>query len=171
MMGHNTIVDRNDEVISYKPRNGLDEGDIYRISALWLMNSRGRILLAQRAFTKKNDPGRWSVAASGTVEQGETYESNMIKEAEEELGLRDLQLELGPKLFVPDNGYGNGYFCQFFFAKSDLRAEDLKVQEEEVAAVRWIGEADLLSELRDAPDQFSIGFAEAYNDFTRQVAN
>ncbi len=51
------IVNEKDEIIWYKKRWTLEKEDIYRVSALWLINSKWEILLAQRAFTKKHHPG------------------------------------------------------------------------------------------------------------------
>lgn len=53
------IVDQNDEIIGYKDRADISSDDIYRVSALWVENSKGEFLLAQRGFMKKNGPGRW----------------------------------------------------------------------------------------------------------------
>ena len=57
------IVDENDNIIGHKKRGTLDKKDIYRVSALWIQNPKGDILLAQRKFTKKHHPGRWGPAA------------------------------------------------------------------------------------------------------------
>ena len=86
------IVDEDDNIIGSKERNSIVSGDIYRVSALLIENSKGEILLAQRALTKKHDPGKWGPPVAGTVEEGETYESNIVKEAEEELGLKNIQI-------------------------------------------------------------------------------
>lgn len=82
------IVDENDRIIGHKPRNEINfKKDYYRIGCLWLVNLSGQVLLAQRLLTKDKDPGKWGPSAAGTLEKGETYESNIYKEAEEELGL------------------------------------------------------------------------------------
>ena len=78
-----TIVNEEDEIIGHKDRTSLDhETDIYRVAALWLTNSTGEVLIAQRALSKESSPGKWGPAAAGTVEEGETYESNIVKEVE-----------------------------------------------------------------------------------------
>jgi NADH pyrophosphatase NudC (nudix superfamily) len=41
--------------------------------------------LTQRAATKKNDPDKRTSAVAGTVEKGETFETNIIKETQEEI--------------------------------------------------------------------------------------
>ena len=85
------IVNTNDKVIGLKERKNLDyKNNIYRSSALWIINSKGKSLLAQRALTKKHHPGKWRPAVSGTIEKNETYDSNIIKESEEELGLKNI---------------------------------------------------------------------------------
>lgn len=87
------IVDENDEIIKHKERGTLNQSDIYRVSALWIQNSKGEILLAQRSFNKKNHPGKWGPAVAGTNDEGETYESNIVKEAEEEIGLKNISFQ------------------------------------------------------------------------------
>ena len=81
------IVNEQDEIIEYKDIRNRNPKEICRVSAIWLVDSDGNILLAQRAFSKKVDPGKWGPSVAGTVEKGETYEENIIKESKEEIGL------------------------------------------------------------------------------------
>lgn len=76
------IVDENDKFVSNKERSEVDyKSDIYRVSALWLTNSKGQTLLAKRAMVKDKDPGKWGPAVAGTIDEGETYDENIYKEA------------------------------------------------------------------------------------------
>lgn len=81
------VVDGRDEIIGYKVFKSMRKDDIYRASALWIANSQGEVLIAKRHRLKLHNPLKWGPAVSGTLEEGETYESNILKEAEEELGL------------------------------------------------------------------------------------
>ena len=129
------IVNNKDEVIGFKERGYLDNSrDIYRVSALWITNTRGEVLLAKRAFTKKQNPGKWGPAVAGTVEEGESYESNILKESGEEIGLKNIKPKKAIKEFV--NGK-HKHFTQWFFLKSDIKLNDLNVNTEEVAEVKW----------------------------------
>jgi len=152
-MTHNiVVVDEKDNVIGNKPREIVDkERLIYRVSALWLKNSNGEILLARRAYTKTHYPGRWGPAVAGTVDEGETYEQNMIKEAEEELGLKNIKLKIGPKIRI--SGKYN-HFTQWFTYIIDRVSEDFKIQEGEVVEVKWFSEKELKMELEDNPKEF-----------------
>ncbi len=153
------IVNENDEVIGHKTRSQLerDRPAIYRVTGLWLTNSQGDILLAQRALDKTHDPGVWGPAAAGTVEDDDTYDSNIIKEIEEELGLKDLKLTKGPKRRAA-NEYN--YFVQWYTAVIDKPAADFMIQKEEVEQVRWFSREELARELRDHPKSyFNLGWA------------
>src|ERR1700677_4628008 len=97
------IVDEEDNLIGFKTYEELQYEDIYQVSALWLKDVRtGDVLLAQRKWTKQSDPGKWAAAVAGTVDKGENYQINIVKEIEEEIGLKDLKLKLGPKQFTDE---------------------------------------------------------------------
>ena len=158
-MGKIIIVDENDNPIGVKYREEVDsQKDIYRCTGIWLTNSQGEILLAQRKLTKDKDPGKWGPAVSGTVEEGETCEINAYKEMEEEIGLTGVELKLGPKqrFFSPRN-----YFAQWFTCQIDKPIEDFVVQEEEVEEIKWVKEDDLRADLRNNPDKYIPSLPEA----------
>lgn len=148
------VVNEIDKIIGRKERGTLIPSDIYRVSALWVKNSQGDILLAQRKFTKSHDPGKWGPAVAGTVDEGETYEQNIIKEAEEEIGLKDIKPILGPKVRM--TGEYN-YFDQWYTLTIDKPAEDFTIQEEEVEQVKWFTRAELEKELREHPENYLKG--------------
>ncbi len=148
------VVDQNDNPIGAKPWQEMQYDDTYRVSALWLTDTEnGDILLAQRKWTKKNDPGKWGTAVAGTIEEDETYESNIVKETEEEIGLTGLKLTLGPKTFTDDGKHK--FFCQWFFASVDKSAVTIRIQEEEVEAVKWVAKAWLLNDVEQNPDNYT----------------
>lgn len=151
------IVDENDKPIGSKLRGDIDwQKDYYRIAALWLTNSKGEVLIAQRLLTKDKDPGKWGPSAAGTVEADETYESNMYKEAEEELGLTGVKFKEGPKLrwTTPRKA-----FCQLFIGSCDWNADQFTPQPEEVEKVAWIALEDLSRDVRNHPEKYTPSMA------------
>ena len=152
------IVNEKDEVIGHKPRNQIDFAtDIYRIAALWLVNSSGQVLIAQRKLTKDKDPGKWGPAAAGTLEQGETYESNIYKEAEEEIGIKDIKFELGPKQRFEKP---RASFCQWFVAQTDMSEDEFVPQPEEVECVKWVDLPELSDDVERNPDTYVPSMAK-----------
>lgn len=145
-------------------RGNIDaEHDYYRVSALWLTNLSGDILIAQRVLTKKNDPGKWGPAVAGTLEEGDTYETNIRKEILEEIGLSDIELSVGPKVLTTSPRH---YFSQWFTASCDIPASDLKLQAEEVAQVAWISKDNLINDISTNPDRYLAGMIDTVNLFS-----
>jgi isopentenyl-diphosphate Delta-isomerase len=147
------IVDRNDKPIALKTFSEINNIDIHRVSALWLSDlNTGDCLITQRKWTKHHDPGKWMAAASGTVDEGETYEQNMIKEIEEEIGLSNLHLIEGPKEFVDDGKHK--FFVQWFTAQVDKDDVTIKIQSDEVEAYSWINKDELIEDVRQDPNKY-----------------
>lgn len=144
------IVNDNDEVLGYKDRDLVGQDDIIRASGAWITNSKGDILLARRSFKKKLGPGKWSCATAGTVNEGEDYETNMLKELEEEIGLRITasDLRLGPKVRTPH------LFMQWYYITVDLPIEAFTLQEEEVMDIIWVTQEAFARMRAENPGQF-----------------
>lgn len=154
------IVNEQDEIIGYKERNDRTPEDIIRVSGLWVTDKEGNILLAQRAFVKKHSPGLWGPAVAGTVEEGETYESNILKEAEEEIGLKGISPVIGSKF----RNEKFPYFAQWFTIVINMNHELIK-RDEEVENIKWFTEDEIVRLLKDKPEMFMDSFEYYINDF------
>lgn len=154
-MSNIIIVNDNDEVTGIKRRDELDYAkDIYRSTAVWVYNSHGEVLIAQRKYTKLRQPGKWGPSVAGTVEEGEDVDSNALKEIEEEIGLSGYELEKSYKIRVDDTAH---QFMQWYVVKVDEPIEFFTPQFEEVEKLQWIKLGDLKSELQDAPTKYVDG--------------
>ncbi len=158
------IVNREDEIVEYKERNDWSTIDIIRVSALWIYNSVGEVLIAQRSLNKARSPGLWAQSVAGTVEEGETYESNILKEAEEEIGLKieKADLTLAPKNFIDTE---HAYFVQMYFYKTDRLISDFVPRVGEVEQVRWISIEELTSWFAEKPQDFTPAFKYCLADY------
>jgi len=145
------VVNEDDKITGYKGRDILKNDDIYRVSALWITNSHGEILLARRHRNKPHHPGKWGPAVSGTVNERESYKENMIKETEEELGLKNIKLRLGPKIKI-DSKYH--HFTQWYTLTIDKNISELEVQEDEVEEIKWFLPGEFKKQLDEHPEEF-----------------
>lgn len=160
------LVDENDAIIGAKKRSlvSMAIGDIYRITALWVTNSEGAILLAQRSFSKRNHPGRWAPPVSGTVEEGESYDENIIKEAQEEIGLSDIPFAKLQKL---RRSIDQDFFVQWYWVVIDRPAEEFAVQKDEIEDIRWFTKEALLDAIKNEPSKFVpnlVGYIELFTE-------
>lgn len=146
------IVDEFDQVIGTKDRADLDyTRDIFRTASLWITNSKGDILLAQRSFEKLVHPGKWAEAAGGVVDGNDSYEATVLREAYEELGLTGIEFQIGPKQFIDST---TKYFVQWYTVTLDKPISEFKLQVEEVAQIAWVPAAQLKRELVEMPNKF-----------------
>ncbi len=146
----------NDEIIGYQERSDPNPDSICRITALWLTNEKDEILIAQRSFSKKHGPGQWGPAVAGTVEKGETYDSNILKEAEEEIGLTNTKLLLAHKVLEVTS---HKYFLQWYVATVSSEYPFVK-QDDEVEELRWVPIEALTQWQTEHPEQFVRNFGE-----------
>jgi len=155
------IVNKHDEPIGVKERGEINyTTDIYRITALWLTNSKGQALLAKRSANKDKDPGKWGPAVAGTVDEGETYDVNIYKEAEEEIGLTGASFTKGPKMFVDSP---RSYFCQWYFVTVDRDSDSFVIQQEEVDELTWVDVDTLKQQIISNPDKYVPAMPQIVN--------
>ena len=161
------IVDENDNPIGSKPRDVVDREKLrYRVAGLWIKNSNGESLLARRAYSKTHYPGSWGPAVAGTIDEGESYENNMIKEAEEELGLQDIKLEKSSK--TQTSGEYN-HFTQWFTSIIDKPIEYFKIQEDEVAEIKWFSKEELKDQIENNSKEFVPRMGEYFEMFVESL--
>ena len=105
-----------------------------------IFNSRGQMLIQQRQADKFGWPSMWDISASGSVITGETSSMAAERELSEELGLSVSFFNRRPALTVhfPD-GMGD-----VFVLEEDVDLSSLTLQTEEVQAVRWATEEEIL---------------------------
>lgn len=152
------IVNENDEIIGSKKRGEAEKADIYRVTGLWIENAAGDVLLAQRVFSKKNDPGKWGPAVAGTVEEGESYDDNMVKEAWEELGIENIEFQKLSKIRV----FGDhNYFGQWYRVVLDWNIKKFKIENREVEQIKWFSKDELKKEFKDKPENFVSGLLQS----------
>jgi len=162
MMTKIIIVDENDDIIGSKERKEVNK-EIYRVSALWVTDSKNRFLLARRHHTKRQHPNKWGPAVAGTVEEGESYQENILHEAEEELGIKDVKFALGPKTKTEER---YNHFTQWFLVVLDKGIEEFSIEEDEIEEIRWFTKEEFLEELKQKPDEFLVkmkDYVEMFN--------
>jgi len=82
------IVDQYDQVIGQQTRSQVHQlGLRHRAVYLLVFNNRGQLFLQKRSMSKDCSPGLWDASASGHVDTGEDYDTAVIREAREELGI------------------------------------------------------------------------------------
>jgi 8-oxo-dGTP pyrophosphatase MutT (NUDIX family) len=97
------LVDENNQPCGSTARSDMRaQGLIYRGSFIYVFNDVGEIYLQKRAATKDMYPSWFDAAAGGVLRPDESYQDNAIREAEEELGVINAELEVLEEFFFED---------------------------------------------------------------------
>ncbi len=158
------IVNDRDAVIGSAAREVFDYArNIYRVSALMVMNGRGQVLLAQRSLKKPNAPGVWGPSVAGTVAMGESYIDTMVREAEEEIGLSGVEFEILHKSLIRSK---RSFFCQFFRAIVDRLEGEFIIQTDEVEQIRWADIDEVIADATAHSEKYTSQFAAELRNIT-----
>ena len=110
-----------------------------------IFDPEGRMLIQQRQPFKRGWSDLWDVSVGGSAVSGDSSRSAAERETREELGLEIDLKNVRPTLTVHfEHGFDDIYVLTM---PVDLSA--LKLQYEEVQAVRWASEAEILEMIDD----------------------
>lgn len=155
------IVDESDTPIKVATRDeAYANGWYYRLVRIILEDENGRLLLQKRSEQKKLYPGLWTDAASGHVDEGDTYETAAERELEEELGV-NTELEWVGK-FLVEHADGMKDIKQFngVFRGKITADTPLTPQTDEVSDTRWMTVDELKQEILQYSDNFTPGIRQ-----------
>ena len=150
----------------------LQEGE-YRLAVhVCIFNSRDEMLIQQRQPFKAGWPNRWDMSLGGCATAGESSREAAEREAWEELGYRVDLGDIRPHLTVHfDVGFDDIYLVE-----DDVDLAGLRLQYQEVQAVKWCSEAEILEMIRAGsfipyhPSLISLLFAmrKGYGGYSRE---
>lgn len=131
---------RTKKNIIHKRGEIITEGNFHVVIHLWIINSEGKFLIQRRQPWKKGWPNMWDCAAAGAAQTGDDSISAVIRETKEEIGYIINPRELEP-LFSIKFPVG---FDDIWLLKKDINLQELHLQEEEVAEVRWASREEII---------------------------
>lgn len=143
------------------------EGNWHKAIHLWIINSRGELLVQKRSPNKDSHPNEWDISCAGHIPAGETSIGTVFKELKEELGI-NAPKEAVEFLFthksssVSNNGlFLNNEFDDVYLVKLDLDISKIKLQTEELTEVKWIPVSELERVLREKDSDY-VSHQEEY---------
>ena len=89
MVEYFDVVDEEDRVVGRASREECHKkGLLHRSVMFFIFDKDNRILVTKRSKTKEFFGGMWSIVLGGHVSCGERYDTALVREADEEAGIR-----------------------------------------------------------------------------------
>jgi isopentenyldiphosphate isomerase/intracellular septation protein A len=90
------LVDEKGQVTGQLPRSSVHNGSrlLHPVVHMHVVSRNKSVLLQKRPLSKAIQPGKWDTAVGGHITAGETPEQALIKEAFEEIGLKNFNARL-----------------------------------------------------------------------------
>jgi isopentenyldiphosphate isomerase len=177
-----------DEYIEILDRNGIptgkrcwkseahDKGYFHASVHIWLYTANGEILVQQRKTTKDTFPGLWDVSVAGHISFGESILRASTREIKEEIGLSIPSSKLhligtSTHKHVHQNGIIDHELHHLFITETSVPMKNIKIQQEEVAAIQMIPLVTFESELKVTPEKYVPHGALYYQKITSAIKN
>lgn len=110
-----------------------------------VFNSDGQMLIQRRQDFKEGWSGMWDITCGGSAVAGENSQKAIERELFEELGIKNVFSDVRPILTIHfDKG-----FDDIYTVNRDIGINNLTLQKEEVAEVKWATEEEILNMIKD----------------------
>lgn len=113
----------------------LPPGQYVKVVHVFIVNERGEFLIQQRALCKKIWPGQWAILG-GFVSAGESTRQTVLREVEEEIGIR-LRAQQTQRI-QQIKRTESGVIMEYWYARAEIALEDCVLQPGEVEAVGYV---------------------------------
>ena len=130
--------------ILVRGQDELQPGHRILVVHIWVINSKGELLIQRRADHLKAWPGRWTTTG-GAVSSGEDSHLSACRELAEELGVRVAPADM----HYLDRIVRDQLFIHVYLTRTDVPIEAVVLQPEEVSDARWVTLSEMQQMMAD----------------------
>jgi isopentenyl-diphosphate delta-isomerase len=174
----------NQELIVYVDDQGVPTGEtapkldahtgntrLHAAFSCYVFNEDSKLLVTQRALTKKVWPGVWTNSVCGHPGPGESDEDAIIRRTDYELGMQvtDISVILPNYKYrtPPFNGIVENEFCPVYLAVIDSSYPTLNPSE--VEDYKWMDWNDFVTELKKDDNKWSFWCKDQVRQFNKKI--
>ncbi|HEM7145218.1 isopentenyl-diphosphate Delta-isomerase [Providencia stuartii] len=159
------LVDRQDNPIGTMPKLlAHQQGRLHRAFSVFIFNTKGELLIQQRAAHKYHSAGQWANSCCSHPRPNEDTLAAAKRRLMEELGFTTEISLVGHFVYHAEV---NGGLIEHEYDHLFIGYYDGAVtpNREEVSAIRWVLPSDLQTEIKNTPDQFTPWFKLIINKY------
>ena len=163
-MEHVILVDEHDNPIGLMEKQAAHiEPHLHRAFSIFIFNSKGELLMQQRALTKYHSPGLWTNTCCSHPRAGETLEEATERRLLEEMGMACKMHEVYTFIYKAPVGEGltEHEFDHVFIGQSD---DIPNINHEEVESWKYMSLKDLSEDIKLHPEQYTEWFKITFEE-------
>ena len=158
------LVDEQDkEVGAMEKIEAHEKALLHRAFSLFVFNDAGQMMLQRRALSKYHSPGLWTNTCCSHPCPGENLEEATRRRVFEEMGFACEVWEVFSFIYKAafDHGLTEHELDHVFMG---LHNDDPLINPEEVEEWKWIDVDDLLADIKENPDNYTVWFKIALKE-------
>ena len=163
------LVDEQDRPIGLMEKQAAHIGPhLHRAFSVFIFNSKGELLLQQRALSKYHSPGLWTNTCCSHPRAGETLEEATSRRLKEEMGMSCPIHEVYTFIYMAPVGQGltEHEFDHVFIGQSD---DIPAINTEEVASWKYMSIDDLEKDIELYPELYTEWFKITFEEMTHHA--
>lgn len=141
---------------------------LHRAFSIFIFNSKGELLLQQRALSKYHSPGLWTNTCCSHPHDGESLEQATSRRLMEEMGLHCEMHEVFTFIYKAPVGLGliEHEFDHVWFGTSD---DTPVINPDEVASYKYMNLNDIAYDMKAHPECYTEWFKISFDEITKHV--
>lgn len=163
------LVDQNDTPLGLMEKmEAHQKGLLHRAFSVFIINSKGEILLQQRAFDKYHSPGLWTNTCCSHQREGESNIQAGVRRLKEEMGMEVALTEIFSFIYKApfENGLTEHELDYVLIGKSDNQPI---INTQEVANWQWNSPENIKIEIQNTPEKFTAWFKIIFEKFYHYI--
>ncbi|PKP51845.1 MAG: isopentenyl-diphosphate delta-isomerase [Bacteroidetes bacterium HGW-Bacteroidetes-1] len=163
------LVDRNDlELGLMKKMDAHINAMLHRAFSIFIFNSKGEMLLQQRALNKYHSPGLWTNTCCSHPRSGESLQQATSRRLLEEMGMHCEMNKAFDFIYKADVGQGltEHEFDHVFIGYSDMSPV---INKEEVENWKYVNIDAIKADMSKNPDIYTVWFRIAFDQLVNYI--
>ena len=163
------LVDQNDQKLGLMEKQQAHiAGLLHRAFSVFVFNSKGELMIQQRAASKYHSPTLWTNTCCSHPRDNETYEQAAHRRLEEEMGF-DCELDYKFNFIYKahlENDLIEHELDHVFIGTFD---DEPKLNPDEVMAYRWVELDDLKKDMEKNPQNYTAWFKIIFENYVSYI--
>ena len=164
------LVDENDRQIGLMEKQAAHvTPHLHRAFSVFIFNSKGELLMQQRALSKYHSPGLWTNTCCSHPRDGETTLEAARRRLMEEMGMSCDIKEVYSFIYKAPVGQGltEHEFDHVFIGQSDMSPN---INFDEVASWKYMSICDLSKDIKAYPELYTEWFKITFEEMAQHAA-